>query len=145
MVLIVNCGVIFGIRTQSFTKVNSCRPHPQCLAFYQLLHTLLIAVFRIENIIFPLLYDYPLVAQESGYFDSLVVAELYIVQSVSFLQTFQVVIITADIAIGKSGILARSSFLWTDMVLPVRAGRLRLCGRRKARTRGRGYGLPPPR
>ena len=52
--------------------------------------------FWIENIIFPLLYDHPLVAQESGYFDNLVVAELYIVQSVSFLQTFQVVIVTAD-------------------------------------------------
>ena len=23
-----------GIRAKSFTKVNSCRPHPQCLAFY---------------------------------------------------------------------------------------------------------------
>ena len=60
--------------------------------------------FRIENIIFSLLYDHPLVAKKGGYFDNLVVAELYIVQSVSFLQTFQVVIITADIAIGKSGI-----------------------------------------
>ena len=35
-------------------------------------------VFWIENIIFPLLYDHPLVAQESGYFDRLVVAELYL-------------------------------------------------------------------
>ena len=104
MVLIVNCGVIFGIRTQSFTKVNSCRPHPQCLAFYQLLHTLLIAAFRIKNIIFSLLYDHLLVTKKGGYFDSFVVTELYIVQSVSFLQTFQVIIITADIAIGKSGI-----------------------------------------
>lgn len=60
--------------------------------------------FRIENIIFPLLYDHPFVAKKGGYFDSLVVAELYIVQSVSFLQTFQVVIVTADIAISKSGI-----------------------------------------
>ena len=25
--------VIFGIRAKSFTPVNSCRPHPQCLAF----------------------------------------------------------------------------------------------------------------
>ena len=58
--------------------------------------------FWIENIIFPLFYDHLLVAKKGGYFDSLVVAELYIVQSVSFLQTFQVVIITADIAIGKS-------------------------------------------
>ena len=30
-----NCYVIIGIRAKSFTKVNSCRPHPQCLAFYQ--------------------------------------------------------------------------------------------------------------
>ena len=69
--------------------------------------------FWIENIIFPLLYDHPLVAQKGGYFDSFIVAELYIVQSVSFLQTFQVVIIAADIAIGKSGIHCRttSSFM----------------------------------
>ena len=34
-VIIANCCVIIGIRAKSFTKVNSCRPHPQCLAFYQ--------------------------------------------------------------------------------------------------------------
>ena len=77
--------------------------------------------FRIENIIFPLLYDQPLVAKKGGYFDSLVVAELYIVQSVSFLQTFQVVIITADIAIGKSGIHCSTMYsLWN---LPLRIER----------------------
>ena len=32
-VIIANCCVIFGIRAKSFTSVNSCRPHPQCLAF----------------------------------------------------------------------------------------------------------------
>ena len=29
-VIIANCCVIIGIRAKSFTKVNSCRPHPQC-------------------------------------------------------------------------------------------------------------------
>lgn len=77
--------------------------------------------FWIENIIFPLLYDHLLVAKKGGYFDSFVVAELYIVQSVSFLQTFQVVIITADIAIGKSGVHCRTMYiLWN---LPLRIER----------------------
>lgn len=77
--------------------------------------------FRIENIIFSLLYDHPLVAKKGGYFDNLVVAELYIVQSVSFLQTFQVVIITADIAIGKSGI--HCSTMYRLRNLPMRIER----------------------
>ena len=47
--------------------------------------------FWIENIIFPLLYDHLLVAKKGGYFDRLVVAELYIVQSVSFLQTLSLI------------------------------------------------------
>ena len=75
-------------------------------------------VFWIENIIFPLLYDHPLVAQKGGYFDCFVVAEFYIVQSVSFLQTLQVVIITADIAICKSGI--RCSTMHSFRNLPLR-------------------------
>ena len=78
--------------------------------------------FWIENIIFPLLYDHPLVAQKGGYFDRLVVAELYIVRSVSLLQTFQVVIITADIAIGKSGIHCSTMYRFRD--LPLRIERL---------------------
>ena len=77
--------------------------------------------FRIENIIFSLLYDHPLVAKKGGYFDNLVVAELYIVQSVSFLQTFQVVIIAADIAIGKSGI--HCSTMYRLRNLPMRIER----------------------
>ena len=77
--------------------------------------------FRIENIIFSLLYDHLLVAKKGGYFDSLVVAELYIVQSVSFLQMFQVVIITADIAIGKSGI--HCSTMYSLRNLPLRIER----------------------
>ena len=75
--------------------------------------------FRIENIIFPLLYDHPLVAKKGGYFDSLVVAELYIVQSVSFLQTFQVVIVTADIPMGKSGIHCRTMYILRNLPLRI--------------------------
>ena len=37
-VIIANCCVIIGIRAKSFTKVNSCRPHPQCLALSILTH-----------------------------------------------------------------------------------------------------------
>ena len=33
--IIANRCVIIGIRAKPFTGVNSCRPHPQCLAFYQ--------------------------------------------------------------------------------------------------------------
>ena len=32
-VIIANSCVVFGIRPQSFTSVNFCRPHPQRLAF----------------------------------------------------------------------------------------------------------------
>lgn len=122
--------------------------------------------FWIENIIFPLLYDHLLVAKKGGYFDSFVVAELYIVQSVSFLQTFQVVIITADIAIGKSGVHCRTMYiLWN---LPLRIERFfgwssallffgqiwfyqlgqdvfRLCGKRKVQSPGPGCARLRPR
>ena len=75
--------------------------------------------FRIKNIIFSLLYDHLPVAKKGGYFDCFVVAELYIVQSVSFLQTFQVVIITADIAIGKSGIHCRTMYRFRNLPLRI--------------------------
>ena len=75
--------------------------------------------FWIENIIFPLLYDHLLVAKKGGYLDCLVVAELYIVQSVSFLQTFQVVIVTADIAIGKSGIHYSTMYILRNLPLRI--------------------------
>ena len=76
--------------------------------------------FWIENIIFPLLYDHLPVAKKGGYLDCLVVAELYIVQSVSFLQTFQVVIITADIAIGKSGIHCSTMYILRNLLLRIK-------------------------
>ena len=61
-------------------------------------------VVRVEMIFLTVLYHHPFVAKKGGDFDRLVVTELYALQSVSFFQPLQIAVITADIAIGKSGI-----------------------------------------
>ena len=63
-----------------------------------------IMIVRIEMIFFTVLYHHPFVAKKGGDFDRLVVTEFYALQSVSFFQTLQIVVITADITIGKNGI-----------------------------------------
>ena len=63
-----------------------------------------VMVFGIDHIFFPLFYHHSLVTEKGGYLDRLVVTELYILQSVPLFQTFQILIVTADVSIRKSGI-----------------------------------------
>ena len=61
-------------------------------------------VFGIDHIFFPLFYHHSFITEKCGYLDRLVVTELYILQSVPLLQAFQILIVTADVSIRKSGI-----------------------------------------
>lgn len=79
-------------------------------------------VFRIEGIPFPFFYDHSLVIEKCSYLDRLVVAKFYILQSVTLFQAFQILIVTADVAIGKSGI--QCSAMYTLRNFPVRIERL---------------------
>ena len=81
-----------------------------------------IVIFRVKGITFPFFYDHPLVTEKGRYLDRLVVTEFYILQSVPLLQAFQILIITADVAISKSGI--QCSTMYTLRNLPVRIERL---------------------
>ena len=58
----------------------------------------------VETILLTVLCHHPFVTQKGGDFDRLVVTEFYALQSISFFQPLQIVVITADIAIGKNGI-----------------------------------------
>jgi|GEM_PF-5963497 hypothetical protein len=62
-----------------------------------------IMIVRVETILLTVLYYHPFVAKKGGDFDRLVVTELYALQSISFFQPLQIVVITVDIAIGKNG------------------------------------------
>ena len=63
-----------------------------------------IMVVRVEMIFLTVLCHHPFIAKKGGNFDRLVVTELYALQSISFFQPLQIVVITADITIGKNGI-----------------------------------------
>ena len=63
-----------------------------------------VMVFRIDHIFFPLFYHHSLITEKCGYLDRLVVTELYILQSVPLYKAFQILIVTADVSISKSGI-----------------------------------------
>ena len=77
----------------------------------------LIVVFWIEGILFPFFYDHPLVAEKSGNLDRLVVAELYILQSITLFQAFQIFILTANVSIRKSDIQCSTMYiLWNLFV-----------------------------
>jgi len=80
-----------------------------------------IMIVRVEMIFLTVLYHHPFVAKKGDDFNRLVVTELYALQSVSFFQPLQIVVITADIAIGKNGI--QRSPMYTLRNLPVRIER----------------------
>ena len=63
-----------------------------------------IMVFWIEGIIFPFFYNHLFVTEQCCDLYRLVVTELYILQSVPLFQAFQILIVTADVSISKSGI-----------------------------------------
>ena len=62
-----------------------------------------IMIVRVEMIFLAVLYHHPFVAKKGGDFDRLVVPKFYALQTISFFQPLQIVVITADIAIGKNG------------------------------------------
>lgn len=61
-----------------------------------------IMIVRVETIFLAVLYHHSFVAKKGGDFNRLVVTELYALQSISFFQPLQIVVITADITIGKT-------------------------------------------
>lgn len=64
----------------------------------------LIMVFRIEGITLIILYDHPLATEKGGHLYGFVISKLHALPPVSLFQPLHVIIITDDVAVGKSGI-----------------------------------------
>ena len=64
----------------------------------------LVMAFGIDFILFPDFYYHAFVSEKSGDLDHFIVTEIYVLQSISYFQLFQIVIVVTDIAVCKSGI-----------------------------------------
>lgn len=73
----------------------------------------------VKMIFFTVLYHHPFVAKKGGDFDRLVVTELYALQSISFFQPLQIVVITADITIGKNGVQCSPMYTFRNLFVRI--------------------------
>ena len=74
-------------------------------------------VFWIEGIIFPFFYNHSFVAEQCCDLYRLVITEFYTLQSVTLFQAFYIIIVIADVAIGKNGIQCWTMYiLWNLLV-----------------------------
>lgn len=76
--------------------------------------------FGIDIIFFPLFYHHPLVAEEGGYLDRLVMTEFYTLQSVHLFQPFQIITIIIDSAIRKSGIQCCAMYILRNFFVRIK-------------------------
>ncbi len=126
----------------------------------------LVMVFGVDLILFPHFYYHAFVSEKSSDLDRFVVTEIYVLQSIPYFQSFQIVIVVADVAVCKGGIQRSLMYILRDFLvrfkrlfgwssdlflfgqmrtLPVRVWLPRLCGKRKAQTHCHGYGRLRPR
>ena len=76
--------------------------------------------FGIDFIFFPLFYHHPLVAEEGGYLDRLVMTEFYTLQSVLLFQPVQIITIIIDSAIRKSGIQCCAMYILRNFFVRIK-------------------------
>lgn len=69
-------------------------------------------VFWIECIIFPFFYNHLFVAEQCCDLYRLVITEFYTLQSVTLFQAFYIIIVIADVAIGKNGIQCWTMYIF---------------------------------
>ena len=77
-------------------------------------------VFWIECIIFPFFYNHLFVAEQCCDLYRLVITEFYTLQSVTLFQAFYIIIVIADVAIGKNGIQCWTMYIFLESPCPDR-------------------------
>ena len=76
-------------------------------------------VFWIECIIFPFFYNHLFVAEQCCDLYRLVITEFYTLQSVTLFQAFYIIIVIADVAIGKNGIQCWTMYIFWNLLVRI--------------------------
>ena len=104
-------------------NISCCTPDYFALFLYvrpgNKVKSISIMIVWVETILLAVLYNHPFVAKKGGDFDRLVVSEFYALQSISFFQPLQIVVITADIAIGKNGIQCSTMYTLRNLLVRI--------------------------
>lgn len=77
----------------------------------------LVMVFGVDLILFPHFYYHAFVSEKSSDLDRFVVTEIYVLQSIPYFQSFQIVIVVADVAVCKGGIQRSLMYILRDFLV----------------------------
>ena len=77
----------------------------------------LVMVFGVDLILFPHFYYHAFVSEKSSDLDRFVVTEIYVLQSIPYFQSFQIVIVVADVAVCKGGIQRCLMYILRDFLV----------------------------